>query len=128
MGMTSNPVHSKDYQEIKIQEQVQKMVVGTIPQSIWVTLEDDLVESSKPGDDIIVCGTVMQRWRPVTKDSRPDIEMVIKANNITIRNKQRAGAIVTDEMCEKFKEFWNVHKFDPLSGRNIILASFCPQV
>ena len=48
------PVYRKDYQEIKLQEQIQKLAVGTVPKSIWITLEDDLVDQCKPGDDIIV--------------------------------------------------------------------------
>lgn len=44
----------KDYQEIKMQEQVSKLAVGSIPTSMWVTLEDDLVDCCKPGDDVTV--------------------------------------------------------------------------
>jgi DNA helicase MCM9 len=36
-----------DYQEIKIQEQVQSLTVGSIPRSIVVVLEHDLVDSCK---------------------------------------------------------------------------------
>ena len=36
-----------DYQEIKIQEQVQSLTVGSIPRSIVVVLENDLVDSCK---------------------------------------------------------------------------------
>ena len=36
-----------DYQEIKIQEQVQSLSVGSIPRSIVVVLENDLVDSCK---------------------------------------------------------------------------------
>ena len=50
----SGPVYGRDYQEIKIQEQIQKQVLGMVPKSIWVTLEDDLVDTCKPGDDIII--------------------------------------------------------------------------
>jgi DNA helicase MCM9 len=46
----------KDYQEIKIQEQVQKLRVGSIPRSIVLLLEDDLVDTCKPGDDVVVLG------------------------------------------------------------------------
>lgn len=49
-----NPEFCKDYQEIKIQETVNKLDVGSMPGSIWVTLEDDLVDSCKPGDNITV--------------------------------------------------------------------------
>lgn len=44
----------KDYQEIKVQEQVGKLNIGNMPQSMWVTLEDDIVDSVKPGDDVII--------------------------------------------------------------------------
>ncbi|KAK4316464.1 hypothetical protein Pmani_012366 [Petrolisthes manimaculis] len=126
---TSNrPIHTKDYQEIKIQEQVQKLVVGTIPRSLWVTLEDDLVDTCKPGDDVLLCGSVHRRWRMMTRDVRPDIDLVLKANNVMVRNKQRSGTVVTDELKEEFVDFWEHYKYDPLAGRNTILASFCPQV
>jgi DNA helicase MCM9 len=50
----STPTYRKDYQEIKLQEPVHKLAVGTVPTSMWVTLEDDLVDQCKPGDDVIV--------------------------------------------------------------------------
>ncbi|CAG2054637.1 unnamed protein product [Timema podura] len=51
---TIDQFNCKDFQEIKIQEQVTKLKVGTIPRSMWVTLEDDLVDTCKPGDDIVI--------------------------------------------------------------------------
>ncbi|XP_076053168.1 DNA helicase MCM9-like isoform X2 [Oratosquilla oratoria] len=128
VGVTNHPLHTKDYQEIKIQEQVQKLVVGNIPRSMWVTLEDDLVDSCKPGDDVLVCGVVLRRWSPVNKNMRPSIDLVMKANNVTVQNKQRSTAAVTDEMREEHHNFWEAYQFDPLNGRNHILSSFCPQV
>jgi DNA helicase MCM9 len=53
-----------DYQEIKIQEQVQNLAVGSIPRSIIVVLVDDLVDSCKPGDDVVVVGLMIRRWQP----------------------------------------------------------------
>ena len=58
----------KDYQEIKIQEQAQKLSVGTIPRAISVVLEDDLVDSCKAGDDVTVYGVVLRRWKPTFVD------------------------------------------------------------
>lgn len=31
-----------------------KLTIGTMPQSMWATLEDDLVDSCKPGDDVSI--------------------------------------------------------------------------
>ena len=61
----SEPTRCRDYQEVKIQEQVQKLAVGTIPRSMWVVLEDDLVDCCKAGDNVTICGIVMRRWRPI---------------------------------------------------------------
>ncbi|XP_044025413.1 DNA helicase MCM9 isoform X2 [Siniperca chuatsi] len=46
----SEPAACRDYQEIKIQEQVQRLSVGSIPRSMVVVLEDDLVDSCKSGE------------------------------------------------------------------------------
>lgn len=48
------PGKCKDYQEIKIQEQVQRLSMGTIPRSMWIVIEDDLVDTCKAGDDITI--------------------------------------------------------------------------
>ncbi|KAM4866199.1 DNA helicase MCM9 isoform 2-T2 [Thomomys bottae] len=100
---SSTPARCRDYQEIKIQEQVQRLSVGSIPRSMKVILEDDLVDSCKSGDDITVCGVVMQRWKPFQQDVRCEVEIVLKANYVQVNNEQS-------------------------SGRNEILASLCPQV
>lgn len=44
----------KDYQEIKVQERVSHLSCGTMPKSMLVTLEDDLVDFCKPGDDVTI--------------------------------------------------------------------------
>lgn len=49
-----NSEFCKDYQEIRIQENISKLDVGSMPNSMWVTLEDDLVDSCKPGDNITI--------------------------------------------------------------------------
>ncbi len=46
----------RDYQEIKIQEQLSLLNVGSIPRSMMVVLQDDLVDRCKPGDDVVVVG------------------------------------------------------------------------
>ena len=60
--------------------------------------------------------------------SRCDLEVVLKANHLSVNNEQRAGILVTEELKREFDEFWASHKQSSLLGRNHILASFCPQV
>ncbi|KAJ7341882.1 hypothetical protein JRQ81_007523 [Phrynocephalus forsythii] len=127
-GTSFAPSSCRDYQEIKIQEQVQRLSVGSIPRSMMVILEDDLVDSCKSGDDITVYGVVMQRWKPFHQDSRCDVEIVLKANYIQVNNEQMAGIIIDEEVRKEYEEFWEKHRHNPLEGRNEILASMCPQI
>jgi len=52
-----------DYQEIKVQETFKTLKPGLIPRSIPVILQNTLVESVKPGDDVMLTGTLIQRWK-----------------------------------------------------------------
>ena len=57
-----------------------------------------------------------------------DIEIVLKANNVIVNNDQRSSVALTEELKREFEEFWDKYRYNPLTGRNEILASFCPQV
>ncbi|XP_047588896.1 DNA helicase MCM9 isoform X2 [Lutra lutra] len=59
-GLSSSPTRCRDYQEIKIQEQVQRLSVGSIPRSMKVILEDDLVDSCKSGRNEILASLCPQ--------------------------------------------------------------------
>lgn len=127
MPESSSP-HCRDYQEIKLQEQVQRLSMGTIPRAMWVVLEDDLVDSCKAGDEVTATGVVSRRWQTLGIDSRCDIEIVLRANHVTVNNEQRSSVLVTSDLKQEFDEFWKKYKNSPLTARNLIVASFCPQV
>nr|XP_026485397.1 DNA helicase MCM9-like [Vanessa tameamea] len=121
--------HCKDYQEIKIQEQVNKLSIGTIPGSMWVILEDDLVDCCKPGDDIIICGIVRRRWHPAVQNKKSEVEIVLQANYIEVINAQRSEVIaMAPDIKDCFDDFWRKYEQCPLKGRDQILRSVCPQV
>jgi len=46
-----------------VQELFKTLKPGLIPRSMQVILENSLVEKCKPGDDVIVSGILIQRWR-----------------------------------------------------------------
>ncbi|XP_047415667.1 DNA helicase MCM9 isoform X3 [Sciurus carolinensis] len=108
--------------------QVQRLSVGSIPRSMKVILEDDLVDSCKSGDDLTIYGVVMQRWKPFQQDIRCEVEIVLKANYVQVNNEQSSGIIMDEEVRKEFEDFWEYYKNDPFAGRNEILASLCPQV
>ncbi|CAL8314731.1 unnamed protein product [Lota lota] len=128
LSQGSEPSACKDFQEIKIQEQVQRLSVGNIPRSMVVVLEDDLVDICKSGDDVTVYGVVCQRWKPFYNDSTCDVELVLKANNIEVNNQQTTATLMMEDIQKEFKAFWESHTNDPIAGRNQILLSLCPQV
>lgn len=70
----------------------------------------------------------MRRWKPLYSGTRCDIGIVIKGNYIQPANSRRSPVIVTQKTHDDFSDFWKKHSNKPLSGRNLILASFCPEV
>ncbi|KAG0047852.1 DNA helicase mcm9 [Gryganskiella cystojenkinii] len=125
------PEGCRDYQEIKIQEQTNKLSMGTIPGSMVVILHDDLVDHAKSGDDVTITGTVIRRWRPTQAGERCDIELALLANHVFIHNEQRVGVGVTEEQRLEFEQFWHDARIvsrKPFSARNSILSQVCPKV
>ncbi|KAJ1913754.1 DNA helicase mcm9 [Mycoemilia scoparia] len=117
-----------DYQELKVQEQVNKLSIGTIPRSIMVIMENDLVDVAKSGDDVTIVGTLISRWRPVQANERPDITLALHANSIFTHNDKISQVTVTAEVQGEFRRFWQEYALAPLVGRNIIVGSICPQI
>lgn len=118
----------RDYQEIRVQEQVQKLGIGAIPRSITVVLEDDIVDGAKPGDDVLVTGVIVRRWKPLRADARPDVELVFRANHITVCNQLVGAGLVTNEACTQFEEFWATYPpgLARVAGRDLLLRAICP--
>ncbi|KAG5184881.1 MCM2/3/5 family-domain-containing protein [Tribonema minus] len=148
--------HYSDYQEIKVQEQVQKLGVGSIPRSIVAVLRDDLVDTCKAGDDVTITGTLLRRWRPVCPDARCNVEVTLLANGVQVNNSadsvtgcqvsdelkaefeqlgaQHASTLyarrgsVSDELKAEFEQLVAQHASAPLALRNTLVASICPQI
>ncbi|XP_014273111.1 uncharacterized protein [Halyomorpha halys] len=118
----------RDYQEIKLQEQVAKLDMGSMPRSMWVTLEDDLVDACKPGDDVVICGTVRRRWKSLVVGGQTEIDLVLQANHLEVSNDQNNAVHVTHEIKEEFNNFWKQNSSKVFEARNRILASICPEV
>ncbi|KAJ2581487.1 DNA helicase mcm9 [Coemansia sp. RSA 1836] len=118
-----------DYQEIKIQEQVGKLALGTIPRSMVVLLEGDLVDVAKSGDVATVTGTLVWRWRAANQGERPDIALALRAASVgTGGAGSSASSVVTDEVRQGFRAFWRAHADAPMRGRDAVVGSMCPQV
>uniref|UniRef100_A0A0D9WNB7 Probable DNA helicase MCM9 n=1 Tax=Leersia perrieri TaxID=77586 RepID=A0A0D9WNB7_9ORYZ len=117
-----------DYQEIKIQENVQLLGVGSIPRSMPVILMDDLVDIVKAGDDVVVTGRLSAKWSPDIKDVRSNLDPMLLANFVRRSNELKSDLDIPVEVINKFEEFWEASITTPLKGRNSILKGICPQI
>jgi len=106
----------RDYQEIKIQENVQLLGVGSIPRSMAVILMDDLVDSIKPGDDVIITGILSAKWSPDIKDVRSNLDPILLANYVRRTNELKSDLDIPPETEEEFKHFWEEYRLTPLKG------------
>ncbi|PNT76204.1 hypothetical protein BRADI_1g45695v3 [Brachypodium distachyon] len=117
-----------DYQEIKIQESVQLLEVGSIPRSMPVILMDDLVDIVKAGDDVILTGILSAKWSSDVKDVRCNLDPMFIANYVRRTNELKSGIDIPEEIVKEFDLFWAEYGATPLKGRNKILEGICPQI
>lgn len=120
----------REYQEIKVQEKIQNLDVGSIPRSLMVVLTDDLADSVKPGDDVVVSGILHRRWnRNLVQGVRADVELMLVAVHVSSNNDQKSFLHVTEESKQAFLAHWTSRpSSEQLVARNMILNSICPQI
>ena len=118
-----------DYQEIKIQDSTEKLSLGSVPRSIVVILETDLVDRFNPGDDVVVVGTMLRQWRPLCKGARCEVDIVILANSVKSLNANATKA-QSKESLDEFVQYWKTHREQgrELVGRDGIIRAVCPQL
>lgn len=119
-----------DYQELRIQEQMQSLSVGMIPRQILVILTNDIVDVCKAGDDITISGRLIQRWMPLKEGTRCEIELALLANNVSVRNDSSGIRYITDDLIDEFEQFWADARASRrcYTARNFILSAVCPQI
>ncbi|KAL5110832.1 DNA helicase MCM9 [Taenia crassiceps] len=132
----SSPLHS--FQEIRVNERLGYLAVGRMPRSMVCCLDAELVDTVRPGDDIILNGILTHRWRPPKVGLPCDIETVFRANSIENLSEMRfrgelGGDNFTQEMGRRFSNYWSLakHKGDfkaALRLRDEIVKSICPDV
>ena len=87
-----------DYQEIKVQETLSNIGMGglggnggggvsTIPRTLLIKLQHDLVDQCQPGDDVVVVGTLISHWLSnLVHMSDVQIGMAMEAHSIRVVN------------------------------------------
>ncbi|KAJ1796544.1 DNA helicase mcm9, partial [Coemansia sp. RSA 2399] len=119
-----------DYQEIKVQEQAERLSLGSIPRAIPVLLEGGLVDAAKSGDAVTVTGTVVWRWRAPAVGARPDIAVALRACSVQVHTHAgpAVGKASERDAEAQFRRYWAANAHAPVAARNRIAASLCCQV
>ncbi|KAH8740956.1 replication origin activator 2 [Cryptosporidium ryanae] len=94
----------KDSQKLILQELPEMIPTGQLPRSVEVIVEDDLVESTKPGDRIKIVGV----YKPLGKKDGGSItgifKVIIIANNIQLLNKNVSSPDISPQEIKIMKE------------------------
>jgi DNA helicase MCM9 len=119
-----------DYQEIKVQDHIERLGLGSVPRSIVVILQADLVDKFNPGDDVVIVGTIVRRWRPVVRGVRCTVDVAIEANSVLAVNAAEQVVSLSDATAAEFDLFWRTYRQESLEfqARNVIVRSVCPQL
>mmetsp|Transcript_39848 Transcript_39848/g.40478 ORF Transcript_39848/g.40478 Transcript_39848/m.40478 type:complete len:390 (+) Transcript_39848:84-1253(+) len=127
-----------DYQEVKIQESASRIGrIGSMPRSLLIKLEHDLVDCCQPGDEIIVVGSLMAQWQPVCPNIHCGINMSLKAHSIRVANASENSWKVSDGTDDvraafdaEFEKYWEMesNKERPIDARNFICRAICPKL
>ncbi len=68
------------------------------------------MDSCSPGDDIEVSGVLIQRWRKPVNEQRPQIELAILTNRVTVLSKRENVAEedskASEQSAAEFVAFW----------------------
>ncbi|BAT74142.1 hypothetical protein VIGAN_01174800 [Vigna angularis var. angularis] len=94
----------KDHQTLSIQEVPENSAPGQLPRTVDVIVEDDLVDSCKPGDRVAIVGV----YKALAGKSKGSVNGVFRtvliANNVSLLNKEANAPIYSPEDLKNIKK------------------------
>jgi len=146
-GPNSGSVHT-DYQEIKIQEAASRIGIGSIPKSLLIKLQHDLVDTCQPGDEVVVVGSLLAQWQDERDVETAAIGMAMSAHSVrVVAEKGNAWKSATttssslsggnnngigemDKFRKEFESYWSrdESQHNPISARDFIVKAVCPKL
>ncbi|QGA54455.1 AAA domain-containing protein [Sulfolobus sp. E5-1-F] len=113
-----------DWQKAVIQERPEEVPSGQLPRQLEIILEDDLVDSARPGDRVKVTGILeIKQESPIKRGSRAVFDIYMKVSSIEVSQKVLDEVIISEEDEKKIKELAK----DPWI-RDRIIASIAPSI
>ncbi|KAF3329720.1 DNA replication licensing factor MCM3 [Carex littledalei] len=94
----------KDHQTVSMQEVPENSAPGQLPRTVDVIVEDDLVDSCKPGDRVSIVG-IYKAIAGKSKGSMSGVfRTVLIANNVSLMNKEANAPSYSSQDVNKIKE------------------------
>ncbi|KAM7270985.1 hypothetical protein ACFE04_030199 [Oxalis oulophora] len=94
----------KDHQTLSMQEVPENSAPGQLPRSVDVIVEDDLIDSCKPGDRVAIIGI----YKALPGRSKGSVNGVFRtiliANNVNLLNKEANAPIYSPEDLKNIKK------------------------
>ncbi|MEM0091227.1 MAG: minichromosome maintenance protein MCM [Saccharolobus sp.] len=113
-----------DWQKAVIQERPEEVPSGQLPRQLEVVLEDDLVDSARPGDRVKVTGILdIKQDSQVKRGSKAVFDIYMKVNSIEVSQKVLDEVVIAEDDEKKIKELAK----DPWI-RERIIASIAPSI
>jgi len=113
-----------DWQKAVLQERPEEIPAGQLPRQIEVILEDDLVDSARPGDRVKIVGILeLKQESTPKKGSRAVFDLYMRANSVEVSQKILDEVKITEEdrrkILETAKDQWIKEK---------IITSIAPSI
>jgi DNA helicase MCM9 len=54
--------------------------------------------------------------------------MALKANSVVVENEVKINTAIDEEIADEFRSFWASYASNSITGRDILLKSFCPDL
>lgn len=115
----------RNYQKITLQESPGSVPAGRLPRSKEVVLLNDLVDSVRPGEEVIVTGVYKHGFESAqnARHGFPVFSTAIEANHIAKKGDQYSAARLTDEDRNEIRTLGR----DPRIGEKIV-KSIAPSI
>lgn len=102
-----------NFQKLRVQESPDNLRGGEQPQTLDITIEDDIVGMASPGAHVYITG-VLRSFQRVTREGKsPIFDIVLDANYVEIRDREFVEIEITPEEEQKILELSrdpNIHK------------------
>ncbi len=113
-----------DWQKVVIQEKPEEIPAGQLPRQLEAILEDDLVDTARPGDRIKMVGILeIKEDTPMRRGIRSVFDFHMKVNSVEISQKVLDEVMISKEDEEKIKDLAK----DPWIKEKII-SSISPSI